>query len=172
MKSLKAINSLLAIGVILGLAACGSGGGDTAGGSTGTGGTGGTGGGGGVTTDNDNPPTNAQLDGDTVTVTFDGGFVTEGGATHIIFEYNNTGVNDTTDIVSSDTILVNYGTIGGVGMQIGESTAVGTAPYYQYTLTPTFTDGLNATFTGTYDADSVDAGNALVAVTGTITIVE
>ena len=82
MKSLKAINSLLAIGVILGLAACSSGGDDTAGGSTGTGGTGtggGTGGGGGVTTDNDNPPTNAQLDGDTVTVTFDGGFVTPGG---------------------------------------------------------------------------------------------
>ena len=86
--------------------------------------------------------------------------------------YNNTGVNDTTDTVSGDTILINYGTIGGVGMQIGESTAVGTSPYYQYTLTPTFTDGLNATFTGTYDADSVDVGNALVAVTGTITIVE
>ena len=172
MKSLKAINSLLAIGVILGLAACSSGGDDTAGGGTGTGTGTGTGGGGGVTTDNDTPPTNAQLDGDTVTVTFDGGFTTEVGSNQIIFVYNNTGVNDTTDTVSGDTILINYGTIGAIGMQISESTVVGTADYYQYTLTPTFTDGLNATFTGTYDANQLDAGNALVAVTGTITIVE
>jgi hypothetical protein len=170
MKSLKAINSLLAIGVILGLAACGSGGGGTAGGSTGTGTGTGTGGGGGVTTDNDTPPTNAQLDGDTVTVTFDGGFTTPGGATQIQFVYNQAGSEATTDNVSGDSILTGYGTaFGNVGFDIVNTTA----STYQYSINPIiFTDGLNATFTGTYDADQLDAGNALVAVTGTITIVE
>jgi hypothetical protein len=171
---LKKLKTLVCILISLSLAACGSGGGGDGGGSTGgsTGG-GSTGtGGGGVTTDNDTPPTNPQLDGDTVTITFDNGFVTPGGATQIVFVFNNSAPGDTTDTISGDPILAGFGSaFGPSGFSISEDPVGGTAPLYQYDIDTTWSDGLTATFTGTYDADT-GVADPLVAVSGTITIVE
>jgi hypothetical protein len=117
-------------------------------------------------TDNDNPPLNAQLDGDVVTITF-----STPGFNPIVYAYNNSGGNSTTDTVSGDIIFAQYQSLGATRFNLSKSNA-GAGPYYAYVLDITFSDGLNATFTGTYDADGFDNSNPLVAVSGTVTIVE
>tara|TARA_B110001469_G_scaffold126247_1_gene143415 strand:+ start:100 stop:393 length:294 start_codon:yes stop_codon:yes gene_type:complete len=73
------------------------------------------------------------------------------------------GGGQTTVYISGDTILGGYNSLGATRFDIGKS-VVGVGPYYDYVLDITFSDGLNATFTGTYDADGFDNSNTLVAV--------
>ena len=168
-KAKSSLKAALLLSVLFSMTACGGGGGGGGGSSSSGSSSGGSSGGGapaGPVTDNDNPPLNAQLAGDVITITF-----STPGFNPISYAYVD-GLGTTTDTTSGDTITATYNSLGATRFDISKSVTMGVGPYYDYVLNVTFSDGLNATFTGTYDADGYDNSNALVPVSGTVTIVE
>ena len=118
---------------------------------------------------NSSNPTALELRGDTLSFNF-----TTGGHDPITAVFDN-------DLSVYETNIVNGGDIDLLYSDIGQArtmeilqmngTAVGTVSY-AYVLDIVWTNGLNATFTGTYNPDRFEPTSVIEAVSGTITVTE